>query len=295
MSDDVADPQVLVSAIDGSINHVYPDGSEFRRVMRKDHDTIYLSSHRGCGLGCKMCWLTALGATNMKPLSFGELVVRADHLTALPEERDQRDSRLNFAFMARGDALMNPSVNGRMVHRLLEMADCVAAPHAKVTISSIFPRKAVGLKVDEFLFERFGVFQPTLYWSVYSLRDTVRREWLPEAQDPDVIAAGLKRWQQTTFQEVVLHHALISNVNSNVNHAHEIVELVQQHELNVRVNLVRYNPPPNTKHLEALDTTYDEHRRIYARAFGESRVKVQPRVGFDVKASCGMFQIGDQP
>lgn len=267
-----------VSELDGSINHQYPDGSEFRLVRRADHDTIYLSSHTGCALGCTMCWLTATGQTAMAPLTADAMLDRAGRFASAAR------GRVNLAFMARGDALANPNVNGSLVMRLLRRY--TSAPHAKVTISTIFPKQADA--IDELLFRRFKGFQPNLYWSLYTFDEAVRETLLPNAGDPYAVLEGLVEWQNVTGLEVVIHHALIDGVNSGIGHAEKIVATLADLGLCYRVNLVRYNPPDNSTR-EASDDVYETHRRIYAQSSCCAGARIQPRVGFDVSASCGMF------
>ena len=55
---------------DGSINFIIPyykSAIECRYVRRSpDYISTYVSSHNGCLMGCKFCWLTATGQTNFK-------------------------------------------------------------------------------------------------------------------------------------------------------------------------------------------------------------------------------------
>src|SRR5688572_18047917 len=188
----------LESQIDGSVNHVYEDGSEYRMVRRTDNITIYLSSHTGCSLGCRMCHLTSTQQTEMNPICRDDMITRA--YTVLAET--VLDAPVNYAFMARGDPLVNKHVNDRTVSQLLlHHTSLQDGPkmHARVCVSTIFPQRIVGYDVASFLFERFGSFQPALYWSLYSLDVQFRQHWLPEAQEPEIVAYGLKKWQERTF------------------------------------------------------------------------------------------------
>lgn len=275
--------RVLTSQIDGTINHVYEDGSEFRLAQRQDHDTIYLSSHTGCALSCKQCHLTSTGQTTMLPLSKGDMVERAKVLFNL---RKRSDVPVYFAYMARGDALANREVSGETVLNLLTVpgsTPCIA----KVTISTIFPKGIVGYEVDKFLFERFSIFEPTLYWSFYTPDLPRLREWMPEAQSPSIVAEGLGKWQKVTGNMIIVHFPIIEGVNDRLWDHHEMVGLLSANNLLYAVNIVRYNPPDN-RSKEAEDYRRQAILNIWQEASG-GRAKVQERIGFDVSASCGTF------
>ena len=290
--------KVLVSQQDGSINHVYPDGSEFRLVHREDHDTIYLSSHTGCSLGCTFCHLTASGETKMLPLSRNDMIHRASKL--LPQATK---ARLTYAFMARGEALLNEEVDGTLVQALLG-ASYYRAPkspgeilnkHARVCVSSIFPALMLKPGLANTLLDRFGGFQPSYYWSLYSLREEFRREWMPRAGDPRVIAKELKKLQDVTHQDIVIHHALIEHENGNAKtlEASRITNLLDEANLRYRVNLVQYNPSDKMAGTCPSEGVYKLHEEIYFSSFNCTGVKIQPRVGYDAFCSCGMFASGD--
>jgi adenine C2-methylase RlmN of 23S rRNA A2503 and tRNA A37 len=187
--------------------------------------------------------------------------------------------------MARGDAMANHHVDWDLIGRLKE-----GSPESHVSISTIFPG-VDDESLTKVLYDRFPskVDAPQLYWSLYSLDPIVRMRWLPKAGRPDLVAKGLRTWSKSTGKGIALHQALIKGVNDSSLNAHSIVNFLVQYDLPVeRVNLVRYNPP-DTSSEEASWDSYLEHAEIYVKAFGEKRVNLKPRVGFDVKASCGMF------
>lgn len=293
--------KVLRSTVDDTRNEIHDTGAEFRLVSRDDHDTVYLSSHTGCNLACQMCWLTATKQTKMRALTPEEIIRGARPMLELSTqrrtERYGRASRVNFSFMARGDALANPHIDWRLIRQLLTLAQDCGIPHAKVAISTIFPealfdkgRELDGDLIRRALFRRFGAFQPTYYWSLYRADyDGIRDEWLPNALNPYGVCHQLREVQKATGQDIIIHHALIKGFNDDAKACIDIIDLVKKAELNVRVNLVRYNPPEGHDSEEADTDTYRLHMRLYQDAFGKKAVKVQPRVGPDVYASCGQF------
>lgn len=292
----LSEPKVLVSEIDESINHVHPDGSEFRLVRRADHDTIYISPFTGCSLSCRYCHLTASGDTVMTPLTRHQMLDRV--LPLLPDAR----GRVIFSHMAKGDALANPQVDYMLSRSLLDEAYNMRVPHAKVAISTIFPKDSIGsTPIDEFLFERFGPLQPNLYWSLYSLDSKFREYWMPKAMDPRQVLHRLVHWQKVTGLEVVVHHALIDGSadgipsNSTSEDARAIRDFLDESDLRYRVNLVLYNPYKIGMGREATSSAYFMHTRYLSMGLGCTEVRAQPRVAFDIAGSCGCFITRESP
>ena len=73
----------------------------------------------------------------------------------------------------------------------------------------------------------------------------------------------------------------------------DCIEAIQRHQLVVEVNLVRYNPPGPDAGKEASEGAYKQAEALFKSAFGPAHVQTVQRVGFDVKASCGMFVGGN--
>lgn len=278
---------VLPSAQDSSVNWVLDtdDGPlEARYVRRRPEAAIcYLSSQTGCKQACRMCHLTQTGQTNDRPATLGEFERQARtvlaHLATQP-----RPGRIHYNFMARGEALANPLMHGSDVLGMLHALAAEAGLFAEMKISTILPRVAADLD----LARAWAPYCPDVYYSMYSADPAVRRRWLPKAAPLDVALPMLARYQDDTRKIIVVHHALISGVNDDIADAHACADALDAHGLLCDVNIVRYNPPSAKQGEEATD----ERVAAYAEAIDSriaGRVKVVPRVGYDVYASCGMF------
>lgn len=291
----------LRSGVDHSVNFVTPLGAgealEARFVRRgPDYIVCYVSPQTGCAQACRFCHLTASGQVRGRDATVSELLEQAasvldffDH--EVRAGRQEPTGRVHFNFMARGDALASQTIldHGDEVVLGLEDLGRRRALMPLVKMSTIGPAVAPELATV------FATTRPDLYYSLYSLDPVFRRRWMPNAGDPEAFLAQLAERQRYTRQVPVLHHAVIAGENSDPSHAHGIVEAVNRHGLRVDVNIVRYNPPSGRHGAEADDLLLGAHRDIYTAAWPHASVRLIPRVGFDVAASCGMFVGGRTP
>lgn len=278
----------LVSAEDQSVNYVENADAGFfeaRYVRRKTNYFItYLSSQTGCNRGCKFCHLTAMGQTAYKNSTSEDFLRQANHVfnhyKTQPKARE-----VNFNFMSRGEALANPNLveNSHLILSGLQNLALENNLSAKFNISTIMPKT---LKQD--LVSIFKGIQPTIYYSLYSLNEEFRKEWMPGAMNPLVALDQLKDYQKVTNKIINLHYAFIKDQNDSVEDLEKIVEAVNSRDLLCNFNIVRYNPFSKDQGQESSDETVRRNYE-YLDKHIVGRVKVIDRVGFDVKASCGMF------
>ena len=287
----------LPSETDASVNHILPhsDGGmwETRWVQRtSEYGIVYLSSHTGCAFSCRFCHLTATKQTMMTPASAQDYVNQLEQsLDTYVQRRLQglaKAQRLHINFMARGEPLNNPTLlNSPMdVFTGLEQHVKRIQPDLDVhyLISSILPNT-----LDQPLEEVLVHPQSYLYYSLYSMGDKFRKRWLPKALPAEHGLDLCAQYQKATGQRVTLHWAIIEGENDSDADIDQVLEAVSQRGLRAKFNLVRYNPH-DLRH--GRETSEERLQAIFARiqrALGDPESRIVPRVGFDVKASCGMF------
>lgn len=302
--------ETLKSDIDNSVNFIITttDGKKFeaRYVQRENHYLIvYLSSHAGCNMACRMCHLTQTGQTDMTPADLAMYLLQAN--TVLDWYRDnvpnKTATRVNFNFMARGEPLENSIFQDPdKFKELYNHLSAVASAHrmkAKFNISTIYPKGYS--QREEFLEKMFGEYKNVvLYYSMYTVDPNKRARWLPKAIPALAALKVLSKYanNNSTYKRVVFHWALIEGVNDTGYDVRRSVEAIttadqrgwfgRQAFKNTKFNLVRYNPYSEAQSREPPPEEVEKLFEILHKGLGDES-RVVPRVGYDVKASCGMF------
>jgi len=298
-AEDLVKNLVLPSQQDQSVNFVsegdFAGTIEARYVRRtQEYFIAYLSSQSGCRKACRFCHLTQTGQTQGVDVDIEGLFEQAQtvlaHYQGLLAQAQASAQSVHFNFMARGEVFAN--------HKVLADADRLveglgARAHAldlipRYKFSTIMPTEMEALELTDV----FARTQPDIYYSLYSMDSAFRRRWLPKAIDPISALTKLARWQQLTRKIPVLHWALIAGENDDERTIEDICQAVATLGLLVDFNLVRYNPYSERQGRESAEEVVEARALQLQELLPAARVKIVGRVGFDVKASCGMFVAG---
>jgi adenine C2-methylase RlmN of 23S rRNA A2503 and tRNA A37 len=278
------------SSIDASVNFVRAvdvGRIEARYVRRSDaYFVVYLSSQTGCAQACRMCHLTATGQTRLRNATFEEILEQAD--VVLAHQRALAPARsVHFNFMARGEPLSSPVI----LHRSAELFDALQrraraiGVRSRFLVSTILPNDLGDVALEDV----FDGLPPEIYYSLYSTDDRFRRRWLPNAIPVEDALDRLADWQRASYKIVKLHYAFIEGENDAEADVHGVCDAVERRGLYVHVNIVRYNPPSERHGRESSEAVIQRNAALLSTRLPNARVRVIPRVGFDVQASCGMF------
>lgn len=286
---------VLHSEQDRSVNFIEEQLAGFleTRYVRKceDYFVCYLSSHTGCNRGCTFCHLTATGQTAFEHTTLDSYLRQAgkvfDHYQQRVDIGAEQPARyMHYSFMARGEPLANIHLvhdGARLLTNLGQLARNHAGLPAKFCISTIMPRT-----LHRPLAEVFGWVSPTIYYSMYSIDEEWRARWMPGAMQVGIALRMLVEYQRFSKKLVKIHFSLIRGQNDSEEQVHQLCDYLQNHGLLCEFNLVRYNPFSSEQGEESPPEIIEE-RVEYIRSRFAGKVVVVPRVGYDVKASCGMF------
>ena len=283
----------LVSKEDASVNFVAPAKVGFfeaRYVRREDrYLAVYLSTQSGCKQACRFCHLTATGQTELVDARVNDILEQADKVFEHYDTLSSPAAKIcHYNFMARGEPLDNrivktPLLNMDLFSQLAKRA-VNRDLRPKFLISTILPG---GIETP--LEDIFPLYHPEIYYSLYSTDPEFRKRWLPKSMPVERALQMLKSWQRNTGKIPKIHHALIAGENDGKADTDLICDAVEDAGLIVNFNLVRYNPYSERHGREPSPEIIRERMHQLKERFPMARVKLIDRVGFDVKASCGMF------
>jgi 23S rRNA (adenine2503-C2)-methyltransferase len=283
---------VLKSKIDDSVNFITEMGPgeaiECRYVRRKpEYFVCYLSCQSACNRGCQFCHLTTTGQTKGRDL--GPSAIYAQALEVIEYYKGQPEANIiHYNFMARGEPLANRYIlenGGEIVYKLSKLAkDNRLVP--KVNISTIMP-----FTLDQPLEKIFAGSYPTIYYSLYSMNPVFRSKWLPGAMDPNKALDMLKAYQDASGKIIKFHWAFIKGENDDEATVYGILRSIKDRGIVSSFNCVRYNPPNPLQSQES-----EKYAALTELISGhiDGKTKIIERVGFDCKASCGMFFNGEE-
>lgn len=285
--------KILKSHEDASVNFIKETSDngffEARFVQREPHYFIvYLSSHTGCNKSCRFCHLTATKQTMMTAATLEDYLEQADQVLDYYASRNKERTEqiVNFNFMARGEPLANPVV----LYNSKELFDKLGAKaeslglKAQFMISSIIPED---FNVD--LADIFSDQRANLYYSLYSTQEKFRKRWLPKAKDCQTALDMIADFQSKTGREIALHWAFIAEQNDSIEELNKTMEDVKSRGIKAKFNLVRYNPHSDRYGYEPEEQHIIQLFNIVQSYLPNPKSRIVPRVGHDVKASCGMF------
>ena len=281
----------LVSKEDASVNFILPASVgmfEARYVRREDrYLAVYLSIQSGCKQACRFCHLTATGQTELVDATVQVVLSQAREVFYHYDALDSPHAKVcHYNFMARGEPLASAVIlrqNRSLFSQLAEVA-LTRELRPKFLVSTILPAD-----LENSLEDIFPLYHPEIYYSMYSTDPEFRKRWLPKAMPVEPALQMLKSWQRNTGKIPKIHHALIAGENDSKADTDLICDAVEDVGLIANFNLVRYNPYSEKHGQEPSPEIIRERMHQLKERFPMSRIKMIDRVGFDVKASCGMF------
>lgn len=288
----------LFSNLDPSVNLVIDGSFETRFVVRDDAAIIYLSSFKGCDQACRMCHLTQTGQTDMTPATLEDYLEQAklslDVMLEHYRETGGDPQFLHFNFMARGEPLLNPTVMEKwdeLSEALINLGkQYTPLAQVKLKISTIMPTLYTmdenGTINGGYTEIPFKTNKPEIYYSLYSVNPEFRKRWLPKADHPKDALRILSSYRRHGGS-VRVHGAFIEGHNDSLDSVFDLVKAIKHYNTTDKFNIVRFNTPDENKWIEATDEQLGHIQKFLSeKGF---TVQMVDRVGFDVKASCGMF------
>ena len=283
----------LNSIIDNSINFVKQETDkefiEARYVHRanSNHAIVYISSQTACSQLCKFCHLTQTGQIRERDCTIEEMLEQVD--VVWPHIAFNEIETIHFNFMSRGEPLSNNIFLknfGDLFFGFLQRCSIVGKQF-KVLISTILPKGNIE-NIQDSISKILTYDNVFLYYSMYG-NEKFRKKFIPNGYDLTSSLELLSELNNKFPNRIVFHWAFIKGYNDDINDMEDLVLRVKGYGFTTnKLNIVRYNDysgrfeESSEEHLQQLLQIWNNH-------IPNIRSKIVPRVGYDVKASCGMF------
>ncbi|EAK5529610.1 23S rRNA (adenine(2503)-C(2))-methyltransferase RlmN [Campylobacter lari] len=246
------------------------------KIIKHARYTICVSSQVGCKSGCSFC-LTAKGGLK-RNLSAGEIVGQILWIKKhnnIPYER-----RVNIVYMGMGEPLDNLKNVSKAV-KILADNDALAISPRRQTIST----SGLAKQIKELGEMNLGVL---LAISLHAVNDELRSELMPinKAYNIASIMEAVRNFPIDQRKRVMFEYLLIDGINDKIEHAKELVKLLNG--IKAKVNLILFNPHEGS---------------LYKRPSVENAVKFQDYLsakgvtctireskGLDISAACGQLK-----
>ncbi len=254
------------------------DGSE-EEAKEWRRATICVSSQVGCAVNCQFCLTAKLGL--QRNLTAGEIAGQVVAVLDRHAVRVGRD-RVNLVFMGMGEPFLNYD-NFIAAVRLLVREVGLSPQRMTVSTSGIVPG------IERFAQEPPDL-RPKLAISLNAPNDPIRAEVMPINRKWPIAAVidAVRRVPLRPRERITFEYVLLGGVTDRPEHAREVARLVRRTGLQVKVNLIAWNPGPGIEYtmpkpeaVEAFQQTLaGEGIPVYLR---------QPR-GRDIVAACGQLK-----
>ncbi|MGQ0457969.1 MAG: 23S rRNA (adenine(2503)-C(2))-methyltransferase RlmN [Hyphomicrobium sp.] len=260
-------------------------------IPESDRGTLCISSQVGCTLTCSFCHTgTQKLVRNLEAQEIaGQILLARDRIGDWPGKDAPGDKRLlpdaerkitNVVLMGMGEPLYNFD-NVKAAMEVASDGDGLALSKRRITLST----SGVAPEIP-----RWGAEADTmLAISLHATNDALRDELVPLNKKypiADVLQAcrdypGLSNARRITFEYVML-----KGVNDSLAEARALVRLLAG--IPAKINLIPFNPWPNTRHECSDWETIERFADVVNRAGYASPVRT-PR-GRDILAACGQLR-----
>ena len=259
----------------GEENHI-----ETVYIPQKDRGTLCISSQVGCSLACTFCSTGYQGFNrNLKSHEIiGQVLIAQNHL-------NQNNKRIsNVVFMGMGEPLLNESPVYDACEILLDdWAFGLSRRRVTVSSSGIVPA-----------FIRMSDKVPvSLAISLHAPNDELRDILVPINKKYPIkeLMKACHYYLKAGTQErhILFEYVMLEGVNDSLENAKSLSELLNfwfERE-SAKVNLIPFNPFPESQYKTSKNTTIDKFQDILHRS--GIRTTTRRTRGDDVAAACGQL------
>lgn len=261
----------------------FPDGREVEAVWipEETRGTLCISSQVGCTLACKFCHTGT--QTLVRNLEFHEIVAQVMLAKDLILDWDKQNRKLtNLVFMGMGEPFFNYENVAKAV-KILNDVDGLDMSARKITISTS------GL-VPEIL-RCSKELKTNLAISLHATNDALRTDIMAINKKyplKDLLSACKTYNRENPNQKITFEYVMLKGVNDKEEHAKELINLIKKFNLNVKINLIPFNPWNGCEYDRTESAQIEKFQKILKNA--DLISPIRKTRGDDVLAACGQLK-----
>jgi len=255
-------------------------------IPEEHRDTICFSSQSGCPLQCTFCLTAQLGL--LRNLTAGEIVEQI--IAALNDAygvgvRTPRGT--NLVGMGAGEPFLNFNELMKAIKIMAEPSGLHVVPK-RVTVSTagVVPRIRELATIPN---------RPHLAVSLAAPTDELRDKLMPinKKWPLEELLSACKDFEKSlrSGERFTFEYVMLDGVNDADEHARQLANLLNRHQLRGKVNLIPHNPAEPLPYQPSLASRIESFREIL-EAKGIHAFVRRPR-GRDILAACGQLAARD--
>jgi len=245
-------------------------------IPTKNRRTACVSSQVGCSLNCEFCATSKM--KNIRNLKKDEIF---DQVFLMNKQSLNYYNKplTNIVFMGMGEPLMNYNNVLSAIDKITDPSFLGFSP-SRITISTSGIPKLIKKLADD------GV-KTGLAVSLHSARKEIREKIMPfSIKFPlETLKESLGYWQNKNRKILTLEYIVWNLINDLEDDINALIEFCKG--LNVKVNLIEYNPIGSIDFKQAKKSVIN----LYKKELGKSNITVTIRKsrGKDIDAACGQL------
>ena len=247
-------------------------------IPERDRGTLCVSSQVGCALDCSFCSTAQQGFN--RNLSVAEIIGQVWVANRAMGKTPQGDRIItNVVMMGMGEPLLNFD-NVVQAMNLMTEDFAYGLSKRRVTLSTAGVVPALD-RLRE-------VSDVSLAVSLHAPNDALRNELVPinKKYPIQALLASCKRYLEgKPHRRITFEYVMLNGVNDSPQQARELVRLLA--DIPSKINLIPFNPFPNTRYTRSSDAAIDAFRDILIKA-GFTTITRRTR-GDDIDAACGQL------
>jgi 23S rRNA (adenine2503-C2)-methyltransferase len=247
-------------------------------IPESGRGTLCVSTQVGCALECSFCSTAQQGFN--RNLTVAEIIGQV-WVANKALGRDPKGERIisNVVFMGMGEPLLNFDNLVKTIDLLMDdFAYGLSKRRVTVSTSGVVPA-----------LERLKqVSDVALALSLHAPDDALRNELVPLNKKypiSEVLAACKNYIAGDTRRKVTIEYVMLDGINDSPQHARALVKVLKG--VPSKVNLIPFNPFPNTQYRRSSDAAIDRFRDVLIKG-GLITITRRTR-GDDIDAACGQL------